>query len=432
MSAITPDKSTERLAYVCVASEFNVAEYESCRLRLPTHLVLVVSENAKIAASARRLRRAIKKALPGIIVIQPHSDACRLEGNRLDNCLEWARTVLVPELDRLPSDTTRIVNITGGTKAMTWALLHDSLGMEWDAVDYKPAGRDHLEIARVTDCAGPPQLDRRRVPAISPLEVLDLYSETVSRPAASTLADNARALSVAERMYEGLVQGNSALLKLLAGFERHWFLSGERQVEPEISASIFLADERPFDAEELDWLKQWQELIEPTVLQASADRIRLPGVGRLKGMEKQCKGWLCGDWLEQLVFHWISDSLPLDERAVRLARNIRVNNQPDGQSHSERETDILLHYRGMTTVIEVKADLPLGKGREREVTRQVSSLADRLGKTGKILFCGPQFIDRLKANDRLESFKLRCRADGVGFCHEQSSLLKLLRLPIDG
>ena len=63
--------SLNPLVYVCSMSEYNLPEFESCLLRRPEYVVLVVSDFEKIKDAADRFTRVIEARLPGIQVIRP-------------------------------------------------------------------------------------------------------------------------------------------------------------------------------------------------------------------------------------------------------------------------------------------------------------------------------------------------------------------------
>ena len=169
-----------------------------------------------------------------------------------------------------------------------------------------------------------------------------------------------------------------------------------------------------FTYEQLEWLQQWHALA-PQSLMFSLQSITLPSYRS----KDDFKRWLSGDWLEQLAMHWLTDKV----NAREMVANLKINPLPGEKSSlGERETDIVVHSAGRTTVIEVKTDFA-PNGKIKDLLEQITSLGDRLGRTRKILLIGPQLLHKIEHD--LDNIKKRCKADGVNLCYDKQTLLNL-------
>ena len=421
--------SEKGLIYVCVSSEFNVAEFESCLLRRPDYLVLVVSDYQPARDGADRLEEAIRRDLPETRLLRTDREAGeRLDARRLENCADWGRKTLAGIMAQCPADHYRVLNITGGNKTLMLSLLHSG-AIQWDWLDYKPMGENCVERFSCQDHRIEYHA-REPLPLVSPSQVAGLYNRHVEARRPNALFDAPGSLAAARAIWEGLAGADGALLALFASLETIWVT--RHNEKPFRGASLSLPAQTLLNGEAFTenhrrWLEQWHALC-PQALAVNGQELLMPG-NNPKGLGKELRRWLCGDWLEQLVYHWLEQSLSEQERGTQLARNLVVNPSESRQSDSSRETDILLHHGGRTSVIEIKADLAPGQ-HVKQPTEQVSSLADRLGKTGKILFAGPQFVSRLRrqGDDYEARFMDRCKAADVHYVTSRQALCKVLGL----
>lgn len=407
------------LIYVCVMSDFNLPEFESCLFRQPSHLVLIVSNYEALQDKTKLFEDVIKKwSNDKITIIRPDKVAS-FGGRDLIEYQKWIQNTLIPILDELPSHLPRTCNITGGTKAMTLGLLH---AQDWAWIDYKAEGHHLQELIYSNDQKQFILQNEHDLPLATPLQVAGLYVEQSKEQSLNVIAkNNARHLSEAQRLWDGLSSEEPALMELFGsadrGLEHIWMYGREnpnfKKEQLEFSALEFIGLEQ-FTPEHLAWLKSWQQL-SPKSLSFSKQHVNLAGNKK----NDPLKRWLSGDWLELLISDWLiaGTNIPAEQIAI----NLKTNPNIEKNSYGERETDVLVHTQKGTTIIEVKTDLPPNDDSIYEAIKQITSFADRLGRTNKILFIGPQLYKRIKSD--LERIKLSSKAAKVKLCSNKQELL---------
>lgn len=407
-----------RWAYVCSMSEYNLPEYESCLLRRPEYLVLVVSDYEKIQAAAERFAQVIESRMPGIKVLRPDLIKQRtFKGTDLNDFQLWIDTVLAPLLDELPKGLGRICNLTGGTKMMALALMTANLNWEW--LEYKAEGSQQLQMNQFEE-GSLKALGVEPLPLADPLDVVRLYSDQVRKNKENTVIVSPDSVSEAQKIWDALEQRNPYLLELfgnqVSGLEMLWMygLADERFMKKwlNLSTEEFIG-QSVFSDGQLQWLQGWAQL-KPSSLQLTENSIELAGN---KNSRDDLRRWLSGDWLEQLAASWLAEKIP----AERIVINVRV--RPENQTNSssgERESDILVHYKGATSLVEVKTDLPPHETFAKAI-QQLASIGNRFGRTNKVLLVGPQLMQ--KNQNKLDELILRSNAEGILLAHDKQSLL---------
>lgn len=416
------------LVYVCVMSSFNLPEWEACLLRRPSDVVLLVSSYAPAQQGAERMARLLEERLPGVAVHRPDRQASPLAGDDALAAQDWLSDVLVPYLERAGlAGKPRWLNMTGGTKSMLLALL---AAIRWDQLDYKPVGGDRLQA--ITLQSGPLVRlggnGQARLPAANAHDVAKLYNSRVTMSSPNPLTFRPASRALAERLYVGLAEEDTALDAMFEALTRVW-VDGQndkawKHAELTLDWSEFLPGQTRPDAALMAWL-QAVEAMAPECWSVDARGIRLPGNARRNGASSHyadLKDWLKGDWWEQLAYHWLRDA-GLPETAI--ARNIHGGEQ-DQPSSSQREADLLVHFRGRTTLVEIKVNVAPGQS-AKEMETQVSSLTERFGMTQKVLLVSPLVRRRITAQ-QWQDFKVRCHSNQVRLCSDRHTLLEALDL----
>lgn len=129
------------------------------------------------------------------------------------------------------------------------------------------------------------------------------------------------------------------------------------------------------------------EALAPECWSINEAGIRIPGNaprGKSPSVAYHLQAWLKGDWWEQRAYQWLREA-GLPETAI--ACNVH-GGERDQRSSGQHEADLLVHYRGRSTLVEIKVDMAPGQP-AKEMENQVSSLADRFGKTQKALLISP-------------------------------------------
>lgn len=425
-SLTAADSRLNDLVYVCVISTFNLPDYESCMLRRPAYLVLVVSDGAEFRESAERFSNVIQQELEGIHIIRP--DARRgFKGTDLAENQRWCTEILKPALDELPAHLPRVCNITGGTKSMTLMLANTSFG--WQFMDYKAETQPVLQKIHFNngqlECLGAEHLR-----SALPLVVARLYSSKVRQEYKSAVMQHPDSAAASQALWHGLKNGDLALLKLFgnetSGLERVWkygLHNPDFDRERLCMSSREFIHQDSFSTEQINWLQSWQQL-DPAALDilpdpAGGHALCLPG-NRLKKRQAGLRRWLSGEWLEQLAESWLKEAgIPAEQIAV----NVKVSpGNENNSSTGERESDVLVHYKGTTSVIEVKTDFPPNNENFNDLLRQLASFKERLGRVRQILLIGPQLHQKIC--NKYDDILLRCKADNILLAHDAQSLCR--------
>ncbi|WKN24013.1 hypothetical protein [Azotobacter vinelandii] len=421
---MTDSPALQPMAYVCVVSGYNLPELESCLTRRPSDVLLVTSDGLRDAA--RRLQQRLEKVLPGVQVhpLDQGSTGRPLGGDDVIEAQHWIDAVLRPRLLQPDlGDRPHILNLTGGTKAMIAALLD---GHAWQQLDYKAIGQAELQILRPLPEQRFELLERRALIDVGPLDVAALHADHVfaDPPNPILLRHPQASLELARAIWQAQAQTDAPLQRLFESLEWVWVHRRDdsqlRRKQVRLDWSDFLrADTSP--TEELqDWLRCLQKL-EPKALHWDATGIELPGNNPRKA-HRDLRDWISGIWLEQLAHHWLREA-GIPETAI--ARNLKSGNE-QRQSASQREADLLVHQRGNTHLVEIKAGLPPGHA-PGELENQVSSLGSRFGRTRKALLVSPQLRRQLQNQERWENFELRCQANDVRLLASREGLLDFIR-----
>ena len=398
--------------YVCVISEFTLPTLEACLSLRPERIVLIASDGEAFAKQARHLQGLLRERLGGsrVEILSSDSTGQNLDGDDIAANQAWLAGHLLPRLQ----EVTRhggvcAANLTGGTKAMALALAacHD-----WQRLDYQPLGNKPMQSVRATH--QPHYQAQPSAPHLhdaKPLDIALLHNEKARISKPNPVREHPCALELAQRIWDAQQAQQLALQALFTGFERIWVHEREQHQQSSITLEWlqFLADSSDAMAY-LDDIRAWVTklgcLHTPSLLYADALHITLPGNTNSKA-HKQLRDWISGDWLEQLVRHWLVQK---DIPATAMECNITCAEEDN--SGSQREADLLIHHRHVTSLIEIKAGLPPDKT-PGELENQLSSLGSRFGKTRKALFLGPEALRAMRAQRRSEDFWLRCRANQV-------------------
>lgn len=416
------------MAYVCVVSEYNLPELEACLTRRPTVAVLVVSRFIAGKGAHRRLQQSLEAQLPGIRVeILGEQDGHPLGGEDVLETSHWMNAVLLARLQQADlAGLPHCLNFTGGTKAMIAALL---AGYRWPLLDYRALGSSELQV--LTSAPGTEASaaairfqEQPRLPlqGVSPHIIAGLYADNVRAGSPNPILAEARSLPLARAIWQAQQESQPELRSLFQALEKLWATGRDN---PDWSCgriSLAWQDFLPDGASQpaaslLAWLEHFQPLDHSGTLRWDARQIHLPGNQPRGRTGKHLRAWLCGDWLEQLAFAWLEEA-GIPEAAI--ARNLLSGQNSD--SRTQREADLLIHYRHRTNLIEVKAGLPPGHA-PNELETQVSSLGSRFGRTRKALLVSPQLQRQLQETRRWDSFARRCQANEVALLASREELL---------
>ena len=410
--------SDHALVYVCIISNFNQPELEACLTRKPADILLIVSSS--MAKSADRFVRVLRDLCPESNIHRSDELGKHLQAENVEECQKWVTEVLKPFLlsDKFLGKSFRL-NFTGGTKALVAALL---TGYHWDGLDYKAVGKNELQTMQYQPGEGFKNFDTQKIVDALPSAIAKLHEENVTVASPNPLQD----INLAQDIWVALEGGEAALRNLFNAFDKIWSQERDNPEWKQHHTLTFAMDEflgHEADSNEINWLNRFNQLA-PEGIYINDNQITLPGNNRKsKGDAKNLRGWLSGDWLEQLACHWlISAGLP--ERAMQA----NLKGAKDDKDFYQREADILVNYRGNARLIEIKADFPPGNN-TASVEQQLLSLGDRFGRTTKVLLIGPDGQRKFKNRDiNQETFAKRCRLGGIQLVLNRDDLIKLIGL----
>lgn len=414
------------MAYVCTVSRYNLPELEACLTRKPSDVLLVVSDTFR--DSAELLTARLNVRLPETVVHLLHQQETQhaLSGDDLLQSQQWVRDVLAPRLEALSKEGKELVlNFTGGTKSMAMVLLH---GYRWSWVDYKAQNTNKLEALRFLkkgEFRALYQYQQKVEPTeLVAAEVLDiprLHNKTVGQSAPNEIIEkHPGSPAIAQALWDALEQQDPGIIGLFKAFDRIWSAGRKNEAYDKKTVTLswadFLADSDLTQEKALPWLEKFQTLM-PNSLHWTEDSITLPG-NNANGKHRALRAWICGLWLEQLGYEWLR-AAGVPDRAIGCGVTIS-----EGEK-GKREADLLVHYQGKTSLIEVKTDVPPSSPL-KSLEEQLASIGEsRFGQNNKVLFCGPELSQRLNASeDESVAFKARCKTSNVKICTTRAELLK--------
>lgn len=410
------------ITYLCIASEFNLAEFEACLAVQPSDLVLIVSSFDKAQRAAKRLESALDHALPGIRIHRPDTDA-PFDGEMILEVQAWINSTLKPYLQQhTPMENQQVLNFTGGTKALSMALLTT---LACSRLHYKGIGQNRIQVLEREDNQWLTTSESLEPITATPLEVARLYAGNV-RITEGLREQSQLAAPLAHRIWHSLTEQDEGLLQLFNGLECIWSQGRGnpeyQRAQLELPLSRFLQTQDPLPST-LNWIEQLSAL-SPRALTLENGLLTLPGNSPRKPASKYLRKWICGEWLEELVFQWLRDAgIP----KAHLARGVVVSDTQSRFSESGREADLFVHHNGQSSVVEIKADLPPDTD-VRSMEQQLSSLGDRYGKTRKVLFVGPELQQKLRREQHWAAFTARFQGSGITLCSDQTTLLQAFGL----
>ncbi|KAA0874798.1 PDDEXK family nuclease [Nitrincola tapanii] len=409
------------ITYICIASEFNVPELEACLAVQPSDLVLIVSNFEKACQGARRLASTVERAIPGIRVHRP-DEREPFDGEDILAVQHWVRTTLIPYLaQHISANNQQILNFTGGTKALSLALITN---LNCRYLHYKGMGKSRIQVLQqdgqqLLSGSG----DIEPVTA-TPLQVAQLYAGDV-KIGTGLRGQEELTSALANDIWRALKEEDAGLLQLFNALDRIWS-EGRGTAAFSDSSLAFSLDEllqgQVPESTLVGWLNRFAQL-NTHYFCLQQNRIIIPGNGARK-QGKYLRRWISGEWLEELAVNWLQQGgMP----AAHIARGVIADSQASNLSESGRETDLFVHHRGRSYLVEIKADLP-HDANMRSAEHQLASLGDRFGKTQKVLFIGPQLQHKLIEDQRWHLIEARFSGSGILLAFDRSSLLRAFGL----
>ncbi|MFD2230670.1 hypothetical protein [Alkalimarinus sediminis] len=395
-------------------SKHNLPELECCINLMPQYLFLVVSDNTEIQQYTARFSQQIEKYLPDTEIIKIEDPHIRLSGDDMEESYQWIDQQLKPLLERY-SDSQKGLNITGGTKVLVMPLVSVT---DWDFIDYKAQSTNYIQRHFPLD----EKFSKITLPPLNVESAVALYSNYHTVEVRKHLPEQQieTRINTAEKLWHGLQHKEQGLIALFEMLTQLWSINRDQHLVSEVVVPWDEITRKPEVREQLiEWVRRLNALC-PEALKAEEHYLTIPG-NKIKAANiKNWKNWLCGKWLEELVYAWLL-STDLHEKQISL----NIQSGSEKSSASQREADLLILSNGQIYVVEIKADIP-PNGKVKSIEEQISSLGDRFGSTKKILLLGPEAVDKLNKQKKMQDFELRCKSNYVSLCTSKQQLLKIV------
>jgi hypothetical protein len=396
-------------------SKHNLPELECCINLMPKYLFLVVSDNDAIQQNTKRFIIQVTKYLPDTEIIEIDTQSIRLSGDDMEESYQWINQSLEPLLIRY-GDSRKGLNITGGTKALIMPLISAT---DWDFIDYKAQNTNYIQRHYPLD----KRFKRITLPALHVESAVALYSNHHTVEERKHLSEHQieTRIKVAQKLWDGLLQHEQGLVALFSVLTKLWSINRDQYAVSEVPVPWCDITQ---SAEVRDSVYEWIGMLNdlcPEALKADENYVTFPGNKIKSATIAEWKNWLCGKWLEELAYAWLL-STGLSEQQISL--NIRSGNKKS--SASQREADLLILSNGQIYLVEIKADIPPNV-EAKSIEHQISSLGDRFGSIRKILLLGPEAVDQLNKQKKMQDFKLRCQSNNVSLCTSKEQLLNFIQ-----
>jgi hypothetical protein len=119
------------IVYVCILSNHNVAEAQAVQHLKPARVLAVVSDffrTGRQAGTLDQFGQACAAVSPETTLTDTGTG---LDGRTFQDCADWVTATLRPLLQQHADEGLRVVvHLTGGTKALTHALLRGLDGLD--------------------------------------------------------------------------------------------------------------------------------------------------------------------------------------------------------------------------------------------------------------------------------------------------------------
>ncbi len=402
------------IVYVCILSNHNVPEAQAVQHLKPAHVLAVVSDffrSGRRAGTLDQFRHACGAVSPQTLLTDTGTG---LDGRTLRDAAEWVATTLRPLVQQHVDDGRRVVvHLTGGTKALTHALLRglDGLAVEWHYLA-SAGGPPQLQAA---DPSGKP-VSETEVAPLPTLVQAQLYSPGV-RVVTPSQAPVPR--EVLDALYADVSQADSGYWSWSAWLGKLWF-SGKkpRGKDIRIDGDRVWVPNQP----DVDWPVSWLAAFGDLPLDG---RPELDGDGVWLPTRKDAPfaRWLAGEWYEQLAAAWLAD-LGVPERDILT--NVEVRRPDSGDAADPgNELDVLFRHNGHLRLLEVKA------GAQTHILKTAAAnklytASQALGQAASAFLFTPLLGDPKPA---FEAFERRAAALGLALLRGQEDLERWFRSP---
>lgn len=418
---------SENCIYVCIISDFNQAELESCLIRKPSRLFLIVSNIEKFKAAARLFVSVINELFPSCKVERSDEICAQLNAGSIKASLHWVDHELKPWM-QAQSGASFWLNFTGGPKSLSMALLELD---NWFGLDYKTfessSSQNVLEFG-LRNNKKSRTFQTIPLPDAKPFDIARLHNEKVNFYETHTpqFKDHSDAVTHAQLLWDRLSAEDPALLSIFACLNKVWSEGRDNTAYNVKSLQLtwyefFQLNEHQTDESSAKqcFHELSQQFAVPEFL-ADDERVIIPGNKQSKANGWYIRRWLSGQWLECLAGAWLHRS------GLKKNDNWHINLRNDA-----READLLVSYRGNFRLVEIKADFD----DPRQMEQQLISIGDRFGRTKKAFLIGPEGSRKLNQTRKdgmseRGNFALRCEKESIALLESESALLEFMKVKI--
>ena len=413
--------------YFIILSEHNIAEYRACLHLQPENVHLIVTQRIAKQNAHIRFKNTLEESgkFHGKVHEIGFQKGNKLIGERTTEIQTWLNKAFQNYLTSHQINNNAVLNITGGTKALSMLLAHHH---NWQELHYQPFQPRRKQI--YIDKLNPQTLqfigEIRLSNRFSLRDGLKLYADKIGNHSPNPITQHPDSLPLAQMRFaaQSLTQPQNDNLfpAITPVLERVW-----QQPDLNNQKEITLTWQEFQGAEPIalqTFFTRLANLIEPT------NRIRITETGltlptkykknsQIGRQLYNWKKWISGDWFEQLIYTW------LRENGVP-AQNIETGLQPATGESNGNETDILLFHKNQLIFCELKSALSPHTGLQ-EPLRQLLEQTDNMGKVRRVLILSP--IIKAQVQDKWSDFEHRCASKHIQIivADQPSALSKLLR-----
>lgn len=403
--------------YICVISQFNVAEFEACLTIQPDHILLVVSKEEPYIDKAQLFKEALGKQLPQTQFVDLNPKHYALDGGSLDSVREWCEAVFSSSLIEQFKAYDWIINATGGTKAIIIVLMQfiEQLKLSEQIkgnlfLNYKDFKKPQLQIQQMNDEQWQ-SLEDKKIKSATAQEILSLYSDQLTFGKKDEIRDK---LQFAQFIWTSLHENKETISALFEAIAKAWEENGNLEqslvITPKIEALINELNEFGKDLFKL----------ETPFKIIDAQTISIPA--RKKSKIKAYSRFIEGEWLEAELYSWLAKELEDNQ----IEWSVKENNSKNQQN---KEIDFFVHHQSTSFFIEVKADLPNNKlSNWNEIRKQISERGTRLGQGTNILFIGPELQEKLEQHLEKDLIEETFDMMKIKIIHSKEKLLEALKI----
>lgn len=395
--------------YVLIVSDHNIAEFRECLHLKPKNIYLVTTQSKQ--KPAERLQKQLINNLKDSNIQILNGDD--FKGNYYAEIKEWVISTFLPIAKNWQQGEKSVLNMTGGTKILSTALLQCFNG--WHEVHYVPYNdkRKNLEVECFTIKQGMLSYEKSIIidDILSPMTAISLYADDIKSIHENPCRKSEGSLALAlMRLEAQTIEGKTAdnpFTAVVPILNKLWWQDNNYNKESLISWNEFGLDRniiQPF-------LERLDNLNESPILTYDDKGVLIPNkkvFGSKSKKHKMAKNWIKwieGDWFEQLVYYWLLQ-VGLQKNAIATSVDIKRDKQDNSG-----ETDLLVFYGQNVCFLETKADKNPEQGFS-DFERQLTSQSDGLGLVKKYLILAPK-IKKQADLQQWESFERLCKSRRV-------------------